>query len=250
MSATSYWQVSNDVLAWNWRMAGGVYNDSIYLIGGSNDKKSVKQYQWTTHAFLAEPNSLDTNIFGYGQFWSQYQHNVYMIVPEQDYIATYNMQTNAFISNFEPIPISVGKWGCLASQNGSLYVIGGYNSDSLNRVQILTVSTLQWTTNAPVMKQARSDLSCIATNNYLWAFGGSDATLNNFHITNERIHMTNIMQNSWNYVDQFSLGITKTRCISWHDIIYIVGGWSWNGDYQDTVYNMDTVTGHIISIDR
>eukprot|EP01083_Nonionella_stella_P210537 762122_1 len=142
MSATSYWQVSNDVLAWNWRMAGGVYNDSIYLIGGSNDKKSVKQYQWTTHA-----------------------------------------------------SISVGKWGCLASQNGSLYVIGGYNSDSLNRVQILTVSTLQWTTNAPVMKQARSDLSCIATNNYLWAFGGSDATLNKINITNERIHMKKIMQN-------------------------------------------------------
>eukprot|EP01083_Nonionella_stella_P095312 267527_1 len=245
------WQVSNQELSrWNKRMAGGIYDDTIYLIGGAVIPKGVRAYQWTTETFLIDHNPLDTNIEGYGQYYTQHQHIVYMIVPQADYIATYNMQTNEFISNLVQIPISVSKFACLASQNQTLYVVGGADADenALNQLQILSVSTLQWTTDAPVMNEARGQLSCIVTNNYLWAFGGDFE--DTFHITNERIHIPDIMQNSWNYVDEFLTDLAITRCISWNNIIYIIGGWSWNNDYHDTVYKMDVFNGSIISVDH
>eukprot|EP01083_Nonionella_stella_P135820 413167_1 len=109
----SVWQGSGHYLdAWNWRMIGGIYNDAIYLIGGSNDKKGVIKYEWTTQTFISGVNQLDTDMYAYGQAWTQQQHLLYMIVPETDdtlnQLAIYNMQTDEFVPNFSQIPISKG----------------------------------------------------------------------------------------------------------------------------------------------
>eukprot|EP01083_Nonionella_stella_P178197 628861_1 len=248
----SVWQGSGHYLdTWNWRMAGGIYNDAIYLIGGSNDKKGVIKYEWTTQTFISASgvNQLDTEMYAYAQAWTQQQHLLYMIVPETDdtlnQLAIYNMQTDEFVPNFSQIPISVRKAeACLASYNQQLYVLGGFNSVSfeLTQVQILNLLTLQWAIDAPHMNTPRSRLSCIVANNYLWAFGG-------YTVTNERIQISNIMQKSWNFVGELSNAIGGLRCVSWGDVIYIIGGFE-NNNYYDTVYVMETQTGSILSIDH
>eukprot|EP01083_Nonionella_stella_P241949 844386_1 len=252
------WQVSeHEFPYWIKRMAGGIYNDSVYILGGKSSsgyERSVYVYQWTTQSYasLTTHDPLPTDIYGDGQYWSQHHHILYMIVPDAgNTLATYNMQTNAFISNFIRIPTSVGKYGCLASHNETLYLVGGMTnggSSIANELQILSLSTLQWMMDAPVMNNVRAQLPCIASNNYLWAFGGTQ-DINTQHATNERIHIQNIMQNTWNYVDSLSFPACLTRCVSWHDVIYIVGGTDFV-NYYDTVYGMDAITGSILSMDH
>eukprot|EP01083_Nonionella_stella_P217551 781017_1 len=228
-------------------MAVGAYNDTIYLIGGKIQSRRATAFNWKTDTFSSiVPNPLiETQVFGYGQFWTQQQHLLYLIALN-DQIGMYNLATNVFTSELTAIPVSITRYGCLASQYQHLYVVGGFNSinRSLNQVHILNTETLQWA-NAPLMNDPRDNSACIVSNDYLWVFAGYWNQLSLHLTTNERIHVPKMMNNSWHYVDPLLEPTTTARCVSWNDVIYIIGG-------QDSarslyiVYLMDMESGSIV----
>eukprot|EP01083_Nonionella_stella_P108005 313564_1 len=254
MSGT--WQVQTaDEAVFHTSIAGGVYNDTIYLIGGNGENsKQVTKYQWRKGIFSTEPNKLHTAINGYGQYWTQKDSILYLIVPisiteltengTANHIATYNLETNEFISNLTQIVEPVSVFGCLASSSlyESVYVVGGWNYGSLNLIQMLNLSTLQWLA-APAMNQPRDSSGCIVHNGYLWAFGGFYNGNLGLH-SNERINTTSIMQNKWHNVDPFPNVTAPARCVSWKGVIYIFGS-------DGNVYLLNASTGVIaLSVDH
>eukprot|EP01083_Nonionella_stella_P139207 424140_1 len=142
----SQWQIgytTNPLLA-ETRMAVGFYNHSIYLIGGSSNPRRVCQHQWKTHTLSEIASDLDTDIYGGSAYWTQQQHILYLIPPGiPTEIATYNLDTHAFVSNIIQIPTDVDRYGCLTSaQDQTLFVVGGYNEvdGALNQIQILNLA--------------------------------------------------------------------------------------------------------------
>eukprot|EP01083_Nonionella_stella_P047431 126922_1 len=242
---TASWVKHNDTsLTWDDASAVGVYNDTIFIIGGYRKTRQVTEYQWTTASYTVKQSDvLNEDIHGTAQFWAQKQHILYLIQPTGDAIATYDMQTEQLTTDVYTIPTDVTSGGCLAATDHHLYVIGGYHYTHLDTVQILDFSTEEWT-NGPSMRQTRTGPACITHNDYLWAFGG-------IRETNERIRMKNISQNAWDYIDSFSHVVDALRCVAWEETIYIIGGQCKNcggEEFWDTVETVDSVTGTITTL--
>eukprot|EP01083_Nonionella_stella_P186440 682449_1 len=216
--ATASWIKHSDTtsLTWDDASAVGVYNDTIFIIGGYRKTRQVTEYQWTTASYTVKQSDvLNEDIHGTAQFWAQKQHILYLIQPTVNAIATYDMQTEQLTTDVYTIPTDVTSGGCLAATDHHLYVIGGYHYTHLDTVQILDFSTEEWT-NGPSMRETRSALACITHNDYLWAFGGQRET-------SERISMNPISQNAWQYIDSFQHEVDALRCVAWEETIYIIG---------------------------
>eukprot|EP01083_Nonionella_stella_P047433 126925_1 len=243
---TASWVKHNDTsLTWDDASAVGVYNDTIFIIGGYRKTRQVTEYQWTTASYTVKQSDvLNEDIHGTAQFWAQKQHILYLIQPTGDAIATYDMQTEQLTTDVYTIPTDVTSGGCLAATDHHLYVIGGYHYTHLDTVQILDFSTEEWT-NGPSMRKTRESLACITHNDYLWAFGGTQET-------SERISMNPISQNAWQYIDSFQYEVYALRCVAWEETIYIIGMRCYSNcdgeEYWAMVKTVDSVTGTITTL--
>eukprot|EP01083_Nonionella_stella_P151891 486057_1 len=240
--ATASWIKHSDTtsLTWDDASAVGVYNDTIFIIGGYRETRQVTEYQWTTASYTVKQSDvLNEDIHGTAQFWAQKQHILYLIQPTVNAIATYDMQTEQLTTDVYTIPTDVSNEGCLVATDHHLYVIGGYHYTHLDTVQILDFSTEEWT-NGPSMRKTRESLACITHNDYLWAFGGTQET-------SERISMNPISQNAWQYIDSFQHEVDALRCVAWEETIYIIGMRCYSNcdgeEYWAMVKTVDSVTG-------
>eukprot|EP01083_Nonionella_stella_P285031 970244_1 len=183
--ANASWTTSTNLLIHSDdQMSIGVHNDTIWLIGGRDFPTQLTQYKVRTQTMTNfGDNALTASIKGYGQYWTQQNHMVYIIDQSTgNSLCTYNMITNQFQSNWMSITFNtyVGDDGCLASDAQYLYVTGGEDGNALGlkTLQMLSLSTHQWTTSPPNMNVGRKYHACIVHNTYLWAMGGTGCTYN------------------------------------------------------------------------
>eukprot|EP01083_Nonionella_stella_P198841 729722_1 len=223
-------------------MAVGEYNGTIFLIGGhGNSQGGDGKRRQLTQFDIDTQNVTDLGgtffpvaISGPGQFWTQQAHIIYLIEETTPTLNIFNAITKAFTTDWQGITLPIHlitaqpyRPACLASSETFLYVLGGNNGSSIKSVQMLSLSTYLWTSNTPPMQVARYSHACLVHKNYLWVFGGesgdSDGTSTK-HAVNERIQVTQITDNTWQFIDSFSVGLTAIRAVSWNDVIYIIGG--------------------------
>eukprot|EP01083_Nonionella_stella_P285032 970248_1 len=254
--AKASWTTSMDHLIYsNDQMSIGVYNDTIWLIGGGDFPTQLTQYNVRTQTMTDfGENALTASIKGYGQYWTQQNHMVYIIDQSTgNSLCTYNMITNQFQTNWMSIIFNtnVGDSGCLASTAQYLYVTGGEINDVVvNTVQILSLSTHQWTISPPNMNVPRMKHTSIVHHTYLWVIGGKDCVYNcpNALTSIERIVVTDIMNNKWNIVSNLPVPLYSLRVIGWHDTLYVVGGYRRIDNMigqVDSVYLIDVDSGDV-----
>eukprot|EP01083_Nonionella_stella_P066924 176648_1 len=238
---TASWTTLSDMSRKGDQMALGVYNGKVFLIGGYDYNRQAMAYDTTTLQFTdLGQNALSGSIFGgKAQYYTQQGTIIYMIDTDGDDLNIYNMATDQFTSAWHALDSPVSSSGCLASTSSHLYVTGGdYSRQAFSHIQVFSLSTHQWLSNAPDMKAERRRGACIVENGYLWAFGGDIDT-------NERIQVAGIISNSWAYVDPLSETLSKIRCASWSNAIYIIGGENDLYEAKTYVHVMDAITGSI-----
>eukprot|EP01083_Nonionella_stella_P112723 331921_1 len=238
---TASWTTLSDMSRKGDQMALGVYNGKVFLIGGYDYNSQAMTYDTTTLQFTdLGQNALSGSIFGgKAQYYTQQGTIIYMIDTDGDDLNIYNMATDQFTSAWHALDSPVSSSGCLASTSSHLYVTGGdYSRQAFSHIQVFSLSTHQWLSNAPDMKAERRRGACIVENGYLWAFGGDIDT-------NERIQVAGIISNSWSYVDPLSETLSKIRCASWSNTIYIIGGENDLYEAKTYVHVMDAITGSI-----
>eukprot|EP01083_Nonionella_stella_P124598 376356_1 len=255
--ANASWTTSTNLLIHSDdQMSIGVHNDTIWLIGGRDFPTQLTQYKVRTQTMTNfGDNALTASIKGYGQYWTQQNHMVYIIDQSTgNSLCTYNMITNQFQTNWKSITFNtnVGDDGCLASDAQYLYVTGGEDGNALGlkTLQMLSLSTHQWTTSPPNMNVGRKYHACIVHNTYLWAMGGTGCTYNcpNALTSIERIVVTDIMNNKWNIVSNLPVPLYSLRVIDWYDTLYVLGGYSLINNMMgkvDSVYLIDVDSGDV-----
>eukprot|EP01083_Nonionella_stella_P030181 82816_1 len=254
---TTTWIMGSEPVRINFGRVVGSYNDTIFLLGGQMALYGIQKFQTTTKRFTyRDDNALPLYTKAFGQGWTQKEHIIYFTQTESK-LAMYRMDTEQYISNWMDVPIDIGVDACLASSNDHLFVVGGsYSSTSSptfhNKLQIFSLSTLQWTNNASSMNTARTTAACIVANDYLWAFGGRYDTVDykaGQLASNERVELNNITQNAWVYIDSLTTAITGLRAVLYKDNIYLIGG-NAGMDWYDIVHVIDAQTGALTRTDH
>eukprot|EP01083_Nonionella_stella_P318527 1164815_1 len=237
-------------------MAVGSLNHTIFLLGGNPSPRQMTKYHTESDSFVyAGGNALPINTSAMGQGWTQQGNILYLVdIDFPINLAMYHMNTQQFTTNWTNLPIEIGPHSCLASSKDTLFVVGGrYNLTAYhNKLQILNLTTLQWTNNPPSMNDVRTQAACIVANDYLWAFGGRYDPVD-FRTgqlaSNERVELNNITQNTWVYVDSLTTALTGLRAVVYKDTIYVIGGNAFVYT-NDIVHLMDTQTGALTGTDH
>eukprot|EP01083_Nonionella_stella_P182026 653766_1 len=240
----------------NMAMAVGSFNHTIFLLGGNPSPRQMTKYQTKSKNFVyGGDNALPINTSAMGQGWTQQGNILYLVdIDFPINLAMYHMNTQQFTTNWTNLPIEIGPHSCLASSKDTLFVVGGrYNTTAYhNKLQILNLTTLQWTNNPPSMNDVRTQAACIVANDYLWAFGGRYDPVD-FRTgqlaSNERVELNNITQNTWVYVDSLTTALTGLRAVVYKDTIYVIGGNAFVYT-NDIVHLMDTQTGALTGTDH
>eukprot|EP01083_Nonionella_stella_P149740 476001_1 len=205
------------------RMAVGIYNKSIYLLGGDVNERQLTEFLISDETFINHGAPLGSDVAGYAQTYTQINHTLYLKDMDSTGISTYDMKTNTFTSSYiTNIPIDEGKYACIASSQTQLFVAGGaWVSD----VFAYDLVASRWISNIQSMQTVRSDHACVVhpTTNTLYAIGGASANENTLSSI-EIIEIENIQQKSWIYIEPLSLRVAWTRCAVHGDTIYVVGG--------------------------
>eukprot|EP01083_Nonionella_stella_P086062 238847_1 len=148
------------------------YNNQTVLIFGTYQfvkfNPITRQFTDVNETYLAQ------EIHGTGDFFSQHGDILWIIPKSRDMILTIN--TNTYIEHRTDIiiPSSFDTRSCLAATDNYLFIVGG-GAPSIDLVQVYNITSQHWF-NAPSLHTARRSLSCIATGNKLYAFGGKNQT--------------------------------------------------------------------------
>eukprot|EP01083_Nonionella_stella_P204499 745433_1 len=240
-------------------MALGSYNDVVFILGGYSTEvsisKQVVQYSATNKNFTDPGKRLNYNVWGGGDFYTQIDNTVYFLSTSGSNLNTFDMANRVYTSSWKSVSTSVSYTSCLTSASISnidyIYVVGGYGSTPLSKVQVLKTSTMQWLSGIPSMKTARNRLSCIVDPSTLQLYAiagknGPGTDSGSYLDTIEKINVNNM--NLWEIV---SATLTKpaigTRSILYEERILVIGGrYHANGvsgqTYLDTIHVVDPQT--------
>eukprot|EP01083_Nonionella_stella_P070606 189020_1 len=168
------------------RMAVASYNNSIFIFGGEGEQEGVPGYlsnQAVTFDVLSQTitdlgnDSLPFTVTGDSKWYTQINHLFYAIdydesTTDPSHITIYNLITKQ-VSNTKPMSKDVGAFGCLASTDDLLFVIGGSGGGSGASTQMYNISSQNWTIG-PEMNQNRLKHTCVVDwiDSVLYAIGG------------------------------------------------------------------------------
>eukprot|EP01083_Nonionella_stella_P221472 791192_1 len=239
-------------------MAVGSYNGSIYLIGGVamqtltkysidlNTLTHIEPVPWERGAFL----------LNLGQFWTQQDDIVYMsayiINAGPQHIVSLDLATLVY-SRISAAPQDLGSsfhgYYCLASSTDYIYVTGAYRIQNSNLLQVLQISTGQWTVGNR-MNVGRLYHSCVVYGSFLYVFGGHVRTVGsrNVHTINltstERIDINQITSQNWSYAVPLIQAVIQSRAVSCGDKLFVLGGRGPDG-YVNLAQIIDPLTQSI-----
>eukprot|EP01084_Bolivina_argentea_P077264 140100_1 len=224
------------------RMAIGLYENSIFLLGGEI-VENLLEYNLETDTFinhgkLTSSNSNWVTVAGYSQYWSQVDHMLYMISWSGEYINAFNLNSKTYTTNYfaTTIPIDVNTAGCLVATAQKLYILGSWD---LSYLQIYDVSNNAWTTGSN-MNETRTQFSCILSETYnrIYSIGGTNSD------TIEYISSTDVLT-SWQYTkDKLHYKLDGLESVIYNDTIYVLGG-SYYGNHKKSVHMIDIASNKV-----
>eukprot|EP01083_Nonionella_stella_P059257 155042_1 len=223
----SFWFDLANLPTWDSGMAVGSYNGSIYLIGGSaGSHTQFTEYSIDLNTFTSiEPSPLNFAVYltWHQQFWTQQEHIVYIINGATS-IAAFDFTTQTHSTSFTSTPNNAGQQKCLTSSMDYLYVTGGQYG--LELLQVMQISTAQWTVSNNRMNTGRRSHSCIVHDSFLYVFGGFGTTWTS---TTERVDTNQITSNDWEYSVTLLHTVQYSRAVSCGDKLFVLGGRSRTG---------------------
>eukprot|EP01083_Nonionella_stella_P092764 259793_1 len=204
----------------------GFWNNSIFILGGSGVKKQFVEYNIVNNNIVDHgANYFSESIYGFGQFYHQQHHYLYMISPSSQTLCMFDLSTTAkelqYNWNSVTIPHNINSRGCLAGNDEYLFIVGG--DDTFLRMQILQLSPLEWLSNPPSLNTARRNAACIIheSSGFLYAIGGWPSWQ-----SFEKVSITNILSNSWQITPDLLHPADGARALLYDsDYILIIGGW-------------------------
>ena len=218
---------------------------------GGSHATQLMQYDIANHQltdygedYLRDTMSNGIGEFGVGGYYSQLNTTMlYTIAYEGDYINSYDLQSLSYQQLSPAIPITIVDSGaCLASSetpSPRLYVTGGKDDDyiAMNDLQVLDLDQSQWLTNVSSMQYSRLDHGCIVVDERLFVVGGFNL------VAIEVINVMVIDSASWDTIgnlsdDRYQFG----QLIAFQEVIYVIGGNTYDGGYLDTVYAIDIMS--------
>eukprot|EP01083_Nonionella_stella_P274333 931093_1 len=216
------------------KMAMAYWNSSIFLLGRGNViPKQIIEYDIANNEFIDHGvGHFTQDIYGFGQFYHQQHNLLYLIAANGQDLFRINLSTITKETyskwNAATIPHNVGynAYGCLASNDEYLFIIGGHDGNILRDVQILSLSTLQWLSNASSLNYARRSAACAIheTSGFLYTLGGYQLEKGRFI---EKLNTTNIVDNQWQIGSSTLLyPADGPRIVLYdQDYILVIGGW-------------------------
>jgi len=238
-------------------MAAGYWEDTIFLLGGYEDRTQLTSYNITSETFTDYGASYLNVVgnsqgeWGYGHF-TQLDNTLFTISWDGGYIHSYQLDGFANSDGVDgiyreeaAIPTDVSSHSCLASSTTPtlrIYVTGGTNGGVLSTVQVLEIgedgSSSYWLDNVPSMLSSRVNHGCTVLNDNLYVLGWVDAV--------EAISTTNIVSSEWEEVGSFPVPLSNFgQVVAYNNVIYIVGGNQRGNGYSDGVYAFDTMTNEV-----
>eukprot|EP01084_Bolivina_argentea_P108352 193642_1 len=189
-------------------MAGGVFNNSIFILGGNAHRFHFLQYDITKSKFIQDNNMNDINgpiypygIFGNSQYYSQFGNKLYILYSGAS-ILIFDLQSQLFQKYNDVIPKPAID-GCVASTANYLFIIGGYPNaiEFLDILQIFDLSQYKFISNTIHMNEKRRSSSCAyhESTQKLYVIGGKRST--DWLYSVEVISTINITKQSWTYID-------------------------------------------------
>eukprot|EP01083_Nonionella_stella_P019529 54236_1 len=207
----------------------GIYNKSIYLLGGQTYRHQLVEYLISGDVFIDHGQKWgpDDVIYanGFAQYWTQINHILYILQMNSNTISILDLETTTFTSSYiTNIPSNTLGHACIASSQTQLFVLGGPLL-GLPDVFMYDLQINQWL-NIPQMQQGRANHACIVhpTNHALYAIGG---TADNDRITLssiETIEIDNVQQKTWAFTEPLSQVVAFTKCVAYRNAIYVIGG--------------------------
>eukprot|EP01083_Nonionella_stella_P058856 154085_1 len=242
-------------------MALGSYNDVVFILGGYSTEvsisKQVVQYSATNKNFTDPGKRLNYNVWGGGDFYTQIDNTVYFLSTSGSNLNTFDMANRVYTSSWKSVSTSVSYTSCLTSASISnidyIYVVGGYGSTPLSKVQVLKTSTMQWLSGIPSMITRRNRLSCIVDPStlHLYAIAGKNGAGTNsasYLKTIEKVSVNNMAQNQWQFTSStLTQPAIGARSILHDERILIIGGRYFDGNgkgitYLDIIHVIDPQT--------
>eukprot|EP01083_Nonionella_stella_P290031 986864_1 len=213
----------------------GFWNDSISILGGFVGDAYAKGIKQFVEYNIVNNNIVDhganyfsESIYGFGQFYHQQHHYLYMISPSSQTLCMFDLSTTAkelqYNWNSVTIPHNINSRGCLAGNDEYLFIVGG--DDTFLRMQILQLSPLEWLSNPPSLNTARRNAACIIheSSGFLYAIGGFGGPGLIKEI--EKVNIANILSNSWQITSELIYSADGARAILYDsDYILVFGGW-------------------------
>eukprot|EP01083_Nonionella_stella_P299152 1015126_1 len=189
------------------QMVVASYNDIIFILGGamnpSPNFNQMIEYHMDTDTFVLLNETLSRPLIALAQSWGQLEETIYMMDQSGNYLNTFNMMTKQFTSSWQNIPYFQSD-ACLAVSNNLIFVTGGVIGSATDQLQVLNLTSSQWIGTVPAMQQVRKEHACVAHESYLWVFGGvfffGEGLFVHYPVNNERISITNIASNQWEYI--------------------------------------------------
>eukprot|EP01083_Nonionella_stella_P093297 261403_1 len=223
-------------------------NNTIWILGGypyNGDPQSLISYDIVSNLFTDYTvTALSDDVWGWGDFYTQIDDILYMIDPSGDKLSTFNVNTAQFTYYYQNIDIPLGalNYGCLASIDDALFVLGGGTSSK--HVQVLNLTTRTWIVSPEVdyLNQSRTRSSCIVHpyNNALYAIGGIPDTE-----TIEKLHvgdLAHLSQYKWEFIESLPHPMSDLRSVVYENDIVSIGGYNTVTLAENEVFVIDVTT--------
>eukprot|EP01083_Nonionella_stella_P107589 311804_1 len=237
------WQLMSDPLLphADYHMACGVYNNSIFLIGGWITDRDVMEYKITTDEMVDHDTSqYSPSTHGIENVGFYFQsNNMLYIQQHEDVFYKMDMTTNQFwktlISFPYPMQDPAVSRQCVTGNDQFLVMSGGHNAATSVYVMFLSDNT--WI-DGPSMQNERFLHGCCFVSDFFYVIGGNVRSKNKGMI--EKIHSTNIITSSaqWSVLpNQLASPGSSVACIvPYLNDIWVFGNSAWSSDTSTADY--------------
>eukprot|EP01083_Nonionella_stella_P085816 238073_1 len=218
-------------------------NKTVLIFGSSDYPKQFIQFDLNTAQFTdISETYLTQGIAGGGTFYSQVGHILWIINSTGTGFITIDTQTYVEYDPSITIPTNIGKYGCLATTDDHLFIVGGTDTGS-DLVQVYNISAHTWF-NAPLLQTPRKRLVCMTMDNTLYAIAGKNDITKVAFDTIETLDINALMNAQtieWSYMSgTLNRGVASPSAVQYGTNIIVIGGVTYSANKVADVHLIDT----------
>eukprot|EP01083_Nonionella_stella_P217043 779432_1 len=233
-------------------IATGIYNNTVYLLGGSVSQRQLVEFNGTTFVdkgddvlqWVKDYRNPPFAQIGYYIVWRD-------AVASSSVLHAYNMKDDTFTDNWAIMATNFNVDSRYVADEQRLFLVGGRINGGFftNMVEIYNMITHQWS-YGPTMNYKRTISGVVIDpiTTHLYAIGGfgSNDTHDNVYLDSiEYMNITALDQ--WSFVPGIlPTGVSDTTAVLYKQLIYIIGS---GKNAQHAIYTLDPANNVIDSMD-